>query len=185
MIQWLQPVMYLLHVSHDSNPHNCQVKCVKETACFCYPIKSTRRTAHANFRASGSASKLSKDACLLAGYSCTSGLENKHWISAFPIQTLLQPVAKVLETLPYFGLNGLPMILFLWSPLLPLSKMLAIQDHAQNMEEQLWMEGRREVSIILHSSGTSRDFKSKRPVFHWSVSTFLHLVVAQVCCFLV
>ena len=112
------------------------------------PIKSTRCTAHANFRASGSASKLSKDACLLAGYSCTLGLENKHWISAFPIQTLLQPVAKVLETLSYFGLNDPPMILCLWSPLLPLSKMLAIQDHAQNIEEQLWMEGRREVSII-------------------------------------
>ena len=89
----------ILHVSHVSNPHNCQLKCVTETACFCYPIKSTRRTAHAIFRVSGSASKLSKDACLLADYSCTSGLENKNWISAFPTQTLLQPVAKVFETL--------------------------------------------------------------------------------------
>ena len=26
------------------------------------------------------------------------------------LQTLLQPVAKVIETLPYFGLNDLPMI---------------------------------------------------------------------------
>ena len=31
--------------------------------------------------------------------------------------------------------------------LLPLSKLLAIQGHAQNLEEQLWVEGRREVSI--------------------------------------
>ena len=82
----------ILHVSHDSNPHNCQLKYVKERACFCYPIKSTRCTAHAIFRASGSASKLSKDACLLTGYSCTSGLEHENWILAFPIQTFLAQV---------------------------------------------------------------------------------------------
>ena len=34
----------------------------------------------------------------------------------------------------------LPMILCLWSPLLPLSKLLIIQDHAQNSEEQLSMK---------------------------------------------
>ena len=134
----------ILHVSHVSNPHNCQLKCVTETACFCYPIKSTRRTAHAIFRASGSASKLSKDACLLADYSCTSGLENKNWISAFPTQTLLQPVAKVFETL-YLILASMACP---WSPLLPLSKILEIQEHAQNKEEQLWMEGRREVRWV-------------------------------------
>ena len=45
---------------------------------------------------------------------------------------------------PYFGINGLYMILCLWSPLHPLTKLLTIQDHAQNLEEQLWMGGRRE-----------------------------------------
>ena len=34
----------------------------------------------------------------------------------------------------------------------PLSKLLAIQDQAQNLEEQLWMGGRREVSVISHRS---------------------------------
>ena len=53
------------------------------------------------------------------------------------------------DTVPHFGLNGL----------LPLPKLLAIQEHAQNLEEQLWMEGRREVSIILHRSVTSSDLK--------------------------
>ena len=43
------------------------------------------------------------------------------------------------DTVPYFGLNGLSMILCLWSPLHPFSKLLAIQDHTQNLEEQLWM----------------------------------------------
>ena len=38
------------------------------------------------------------------------------------------------------------------------------------------MEGRREVSIVLHRSVTNR-FEAKRPVFRWSVSTCLQLVV--------
>ena len=38
------------------------------------------------------------------------------------------------DTVPYFGLNGLSMILFLWSLLHPLSKLPAIQDPAQNLE---------------------------------------------------
>ena len=48
----------------------------------------------------------------------------------------------------YFGLNGLSMILCLWFTLLPLSKLLAMQDHAQNLEEQLWMEGREGVNVL-------------------------------------
>ena len=90
----------------------------------------------------------------------------------------LQPVAKVLETLPYFGINGLSMILCLWSPLHPLSKLLAIQDHTQNLEEQLWMGGRREVSIIFYRPVTRSDLKRERSFFRVSVSSFLQLVVA-------
>ena len=48
---------------------------------------------------------------------------------------------KYLRQCTLFWLNGLSMILCLWSPLLPLSKLL----------EQLWTEGRREVSIISHT----------------------------------
>ena len=91
----------------------------------------------------------------------------------------LQSITKVLEsTVPYFGLNGLPMILCLWSLLLPFSKLQAIQDDAQNLEDQLWMGGRRDLSIILHRSVTTRDLKKERAVFRLSVSTFLQLVVA-------
>ena len=60
------------------------------------------------------------------------------WSASFCLKMLLQPL----------GLTGLPVILCLLSPLLPLSKLLAIQDHAQNLEEQLLMEGRREVSDL-------------------------------------
>ena len=68
---------------------------------------------------------------------------------------------------PYFGLNSLAMILCLWSPLL-----LAIQDHAEKFEEQLWMEGRRKVSITSHRSVTSSDLKWVSQHFcTWSVST--------------
>ena len=82
------------------------------------------------------------------------------------------------DTLPYFGINGLSMILCLWSPLHPLSKLIAIQDHAQNLEEQLWIGGRREVSIISYRPVTGSDLKQERSFFRGSVSTFLQLVVA-------
>ena len=85
---------------------------------------------------------------------------------------------KYWDTVPYFGLNGLSMILCSWPPLHPFSKLLAIQDHAQNLEEQLWMGGRREVSIISHRPVTRSDLKQERLFFRESVSTFLQLVVA-------
>ena len=68
------------------------------------------------------------------------------------------------------------MILCLWPPLHPFSKLLAIQDHAQNLE-QLWMGGRREVSILSHRPVTSSDSKQEWLFFRESVSTFLQLVV--------
>ena len=71
------------------------------------------------------------------------------------------------------------MILCLWSPLHPSSKFLAIQNHTQNLEEQLWMGGRREVSIISHRPVTRSDLKQERSFFRGSVSTFLQLVVAN------
>ena len=83
------------------------------------------------------------------------------------------------DTVPYFGINGLSMILSLWSPLHPISKLLAIQEHTQNLEEQLWMGGRREVSIISHRPMTRNDLKQKRSCFRGSVPTFLQLVVAR------
>ena len=76
------------------------------------------------------------------------------------------------DTVPYFGIYGLSMILCLWSPLRPLSKFLAIQDHTQNLEEQLWMGGRREVSITCHRPVTRSDLKRERSFFRGSVSTF-------------
>ena len=70
------------------------------------------------------------------------------------------------------------MILCLWSRLHPLSKLLAIEDHTQNLEEQLWMGGRREVSIISHTPLNRSYLQQERSFFHGSVSTFLQLVVA-------
>ena len=72
------------------------------------------------------------------------------------------------------------MILCLWSHLHPLSKLLAIQDHTQNLEKQLWMGGRREVSIIFYRPVTRSDLKQERSFFRGSVSSFLQLVVADV-----
>ena len=64
-------------------------------------------------------------------------------------------------------------------PLHPLSKLLAIQDHAQNLGEHLGMEGRREVCIISHRPVTRSDLKQERLFFLRSVSLFLQLVVAR------
>ena len=64
-------------------------------------------------------------------------------------------------------------------PLHPLSKLLAIQNHAQYLEEHLGMEGRREVCIISHRPVTRSDLKQERSFFLRSVSLFLQLVVAR------
>ena len=64
-------------------------------------------------------------------------------------------------------------------PLHPLSKLLAIQDHTQNLEEQLWMGGRREVSIMFYRPVTRSDLKQETSFFRGSVSSFLQLVVAR------
>ena len=74
------------------------------------------------------------------------------------------------------------MILCLSSPLHPLSKLLAIQDHTQNLEEQLWMGGRREVSIIFNRPVTRSGLKQERSFFRGSVSSLLRLVVVLFLC---
>ena len=100
----------------------------------------------------------------------------------FSLRLLSMPATKscksTWDTVPYFGINGLSMILCLWSPLHPLSKLLAIQDHTQNVEEQLWIGGRREVSIIFYRPVTRSDLKQERSFFRGSVSSFLQLVAA-------
>ena len=75
-----------------------------------------------------------------------------------------------------FGLIACP-----WScacnPPPPLSKLPAIQDHAQNLVKQLLNGAEGEVIIIYHSPVTGRDLKEERPDFRRSVSTFFQLVV--------
>ena len=66
------------------------------------------------------------------------------------------------DTVPYFGSNGQSVILCLWSLLLPLWKLVAMQDNAHNFKEQLWMGGRREIIIISHRPVTSSDLKQER-----------------------
>ena len=88
-------------------------------------------------------------------------------------QTTNQNNQSSWDTVTYFGLNGLSMILCLWSTLHSLSLLRAIQDHAQNVEEQLWMEGRREVSItVSHRPVTITDLKQERSFFRQTVSIF-------------
>ena len=91
------------------------------------------------------------------------GLNNPSWVAA-PIKGfLLQPAV------PYVGINGLSMILCLWSPLHPLSKLLAIEDHTQNLGEQLWMGGRREEGGWYYISQTcdQERFAARKVVFSW------------------
>jgi len=40
-------------------------------------------------------------------------------------------------------------------------KLLAIQGHAENLEEKLWMQGREGVGVISHRGVTSSDFINK------------------------
>ena len=55
-----------------------------------------------------------------------------------------------------------------------------MQDHTQNLEEKLWIGGRREVSIISHRPLTRSNLKQERSFFRGTFSTFLQLVVAEV-----
>ena len=82
------------------------------------------------------------------------------------------------DTVPYFGLNGLSMILCLWPPLQPFSKLLAIQDHAQNLKEQLWMGGGGRSVFYLTDLWLAAIWSKTGWFFRESVSTFLQLVVA-------
>ena len=86
------------------------------------------------------------------------------------------------DTVPYFGVNDLSMILCLWSPLYPLSELRAIQGHAQNLEEQLWMERRRGVGIISYRPVSSSDLKQERSFFRRSVWTLIFFATG--CSFL-
>ena len=61
----------------------------------------------------------------------------------------------------------------------PLVEVASNKRPRSKLEDQLWMDKRREASIILHRSVTSRDLKPKKAVFCWRVSTFLQLVVAN------
>ena len=82
------------------------------------------------------------------------------------------------DTVPYFGINGLSLILCLWSPLHPLSKLLAMLKTWKNNFE--WKGGGRSV-FTSHRPVTSSDLNHERLVFCESVSTFLQLVVANTC----
>ena len=81
------------------------------------------------------------------------------------------------DTVPYFGINGLSMIFCLWW-LHPLSKLLAIQDPAQNLGGTT-LNGREEgqVTVISHRPMTSSNLKQERSFFHGHTSTFLQQVI--------
>ena len=54
-----------------------------------------------------------------------------------------------------------------------------MEDHTQNLEEQILMGGRREVSIIPHNPVTRSDFSQERSFFHKCLNiNFLQLVAA-------
>ena len=85
-----------------------------------------------------------------------------------------QPVAKVFETL-YVIWHKWPVhdLVLVIRPLPPIK----VASNAQNLEEKLWMGGRREVSIMFFRPVTRSDLKQERSFFRGSVSTFLQLVV--------
>ena len=77
----------------------------------------------------------------------------------------LQPVAKALETLPYFGLNDLSMILCLWPPLHSYIKVASNTRPCSKLGGTTLNGGRREVSVISHRPVTSSVLKHERLFF--------------------
>ena len=102
-----------------------------------------------------------------------------HYLGTWNRLKKLQPLAKYLRHCTVFWLkwpvDDPVLVIPLSSPYQ--SCFVAIQDHAPNLEEQLWMEGRREVSIMSHRPVTSSDLKQERSFPRRSVSTFLQLAV--------
>ena len=74
----------------------------------------------------------------------------------FPGYNQLQ---KILRHCAVFWLKWSVHDLVLVIPLHPLSKLQAIEDHAQDLEEHLGMEGWRKVCIMSHRPVTSSDLK--------------------------
>ena len=70
------------------------------------------------------------------------------------------------DPVSHFVLNGWSVILCLWSPPLPLSKLLVIQGHAQNLGGKTLNggEGGRGVSVISHRHVTSNIFVSQHHI---------------------
>ena len=72
------------------------------------------------------------------------------------------------DTVPYFGINSLSMILCFWSPLHPLSKLLAIEDHTQNWLGGATLNGREEEGQYYISQTSDQErFAAGKVVFSW------------------
>ena len=93
--------------------------------------------------------------------SCINRLHQLHGIATTSCKSTW-------DTVPYFCLNGLSMILCLWSSLHPLSKLLALQDHAQNFEEQLWMvRGEEGGECYISQTCDKQRFEVEKVSFSW------------------
>ena len=102
----------------------------------------------------------------------------------------LQPVAKVLETLRYFGLDGLSVILCLWpppppKPSLPPPPLIIVASNTRPCSKLggTTLNGREEGSQnkkIISQTGDQQRFEARKVAF-WSESLkILQLVVAAV-----
>ena len=88
----------------------------------------------------------------------------------------LQPVAKgTWDTVTYFRINGLSMILCLRSPLHPLSKLLAIQDHTQNWRNNFEWEGGGTTVGSLSNDDTDGNENGKKAIGLISKTTSFHV----------
>jgi len=76
----------------------------------------------------------------------------------------------------YFGLSDLPIILYLWSSILPLTKLLAIQEHTRNSKVK---GGRRWVLFLTNMWLAAIWGKIGRPLYYQNVSKFSQPVVAS------
>ena len=84
------------------------------------------------------------------------------------------------DTVPYFGLNGLSMILCLWPPSTPYQ--VTSNTRTGSKLEGTTLNGRREVSIMPHRPVASSDLKhSVIPMFIFGIQHVVHTFNPESC----
>ena len=112
---------------------------------------------------------------IIATAKLTHLRSNQRYIAIFATTSC----KSTLDNVPYFGIDGLSMILCLWHPPPPLIK-VASNTRPCSKLGGITLNGREKGGQYYTSQTCDQErFEARKVSFSWSVSTFLQLVVAS------